>query len=276
MLSISVQIHCARWAATYNEVGVGDTKLRRGYLLALIFACCLLAAMRVTAQAPGDGQNVPAGAGQKPAAAPAQTEANPFPTDTSNVPVLPSKREYVPSDDTNSGAENGSDARKFPLAGEDNDPVRSPDDAAPAASSGTDQEWSSSITGLDRLLPRPEDDQIDKKKKLLVKQPTHAEAAAEDIQVGSYYMDRKNWRAALSRFESAMVLDPDNPEVYWGLAEAERHMGDFWDAKGYYQKVALYDPDSRHGKDSMKALKEPEIANAKKPADGQTAAGTAK
>jgi Tfp pilus assembly protein PilF len=123
--------------------------------------------------------------------------------------------------------------------------------------------WSSSISGLDRLLPRPGDDEPEKKKSHLVRQPTHVEAAQKDLDVGSYYMDRKNWRAAVSRFESAMVLDPDNPEVYWGLAEAERHLGDFWDAKGYYQKVALYDPDSRHGKDSMKALKEPEIANAK-------------
>jgi len=99
------------------------------------------------------------------------------------------------------------------------------------------------------------------------------DVAKEDLDVASYYMDRKNWRAAVSRFESAMVLDPENPEVYWGLAEAERHLGDFWDAKGYYQKVALYDPDSKHGKESVKALKEPEIANAKKAADAQAGTG---
>jgi tetratricopeptide (TPR) repeat protein len=247
--------------------------MRRDFLIALVIAGCLMAAARLNAQAPGGGQNAPAAAGQKPAVAPPQTEANPFPTDTSTVPVLPTKREFIPHDDTYSGPENGSDARRFPLPGEDQDPVRSPDDAPPAADSGTDQVWSSSIAGLDRLLPRPEDDQPEKKKGLLVKQPTHTEAAQKDLDVGSYYMDRKNWRAALSRYESAMVLDPENPEVYWGLAEAERHLGDFWDAKGYYQKVALYDPGSRHGKESIKALKEPEIAKAKKPADGQTATG---
>ena len=250
--------------------------MRRSFLIALVFAGCLMAASRLPAQAPGGGQSAPANAGQKPAAVPPQTEANPFPTDTSNVPVLPSKREFTPRDDNYGGPENGSDARKFPLAGEDQDPVRSPDDAAPASDSGTDQVWSSSISGLDRLLPRPEDDQPEKKKSLLARQPTHTESAQKELDVGSYYMDRKNWRAALSRYESAMVLDPENPEVYWGLAESERHLGDFWDAKGYYQKVALYDPDSRHGKESMKALKEPEIANAKKPVDGQTATGTAK
>ncbi len=243
--------------------------MKRGYLIALVFAGCLLTATRLTAQAPGGGQDAPAAGGQKPAAAPPQTEANPFPTDTSNVPVLPTKSVFAPREDNYGGADNGADARRFPLPGEDQDPVRSPDDAAPAAESGADQAWSSSITGIDRLLPRPEDDQPEKKRSLLEKKSKPVDAAKEDLDVGSYYMDRKNWKAALSRFESAMVLDPDNPEVYWGLAEAERHLGDFWDAKGYYQKVALYDPDSRHGKESMKALKEPEIANAKKPADVQ-------
>jgi hypothetical protein len=37
--------------------------------------------------------------------------------------------------------------------------------------------------------------------------------------------------------------------------------------------VALYDPDSKHGKESVKALKEPEIANAKKAADAQAGTG---
>jgi len=44
------------------------------------------------------------------------------------------------------------------------------------------------------------------------------------IQVGGYYLEKKNWKAAQSRFESAMVLSPDDPGVYWGLAEAARHL----------------------------------------------------
>ena len=60
-----------------------------------------------------------------------------------------------------------------------------------------------------------------------------------------------------------MVLAPDEPEVYWGLAEADRHLGNFAQARAYYQKVLDYDPDGPHGKGARKALKEPEIANAK-------------
>jgi len=57
--------------------------------------------------------------------------------------------------------------------------------------------------------------------------PEHQETAKEDLNVGQYYLDNKDWRAALSRFQSALVLDPDNPDIYWGLAETERHMGNF-------------------------------------------------
>jgi len=60
--------------------------------------------------------------------------------------------------------------------------------------------------------------------------------------VGKYYLDSKNWRAALSRFQSALVLSPEEPEVYWGLAEANRHLGNYAEAKANYLKVIEYDP----------------------------------
>ena len=60
-----------------------------------------------------------------------------------------------------------------------------------------------------------------------------------------------------------LVLDPDNPDVYWGLAESERHLGRFADARENYQKIMEYDPGSHHAKEASKALKDPEIANAK-------------
>ncbi len=87
--------------------------------------------------------------------------------------------------------------------------------------------------------------------------PEHHETAAEDENVGNYYLDNKDWKGALSRFQSALVLDPDNPDVYWGLAECQRHLGDFADARANYLKVMEYDPGSRHAKDARKALRIP-------------------
>jgi TolA-binding protein len=59
-----------------------------------------------------------------------------------------------------------------------------------------------------------------------------------------------------------VVLDPENPEVYWGLGEAQRHLGKFAEARASYQKLVEYDPDCKHAKEAKKILKEPEMANA--------------
>ncbi len=159
------------------------------------------------------------------------------------------------------------------LPPEDLDPVRSPEDAGQAAEE-QEQSSSSSLAGMGSLLPSPDDDthpgKHNRKGSQIV--PEHHETAAEDENVGSYYLDNKNWKAALSRFESALVLDPDNPDVYWGLAESQRHLGDFASARANYQKVTEYDPDSHHAKEARKALKEPEIANAKASSSAQPAA----
>src|SRR5271166_3558010 len=252
--------------------------MKRFFPFALIAACCLggsvtvaLAQATATGDSPANGQTKPAVEGQKPPTAP-QSSANPFPEDTSNVPVMPSKATPPLPDGTYSRGNNAGP----PLPGEDIDPMRSPDDPAPATTTDQGEASSSSLTNLDRLLPKPEDDQPDKKKKLIFKEPTHEEAGSKDIAVGGYYLQTKNWRAALSRFESALVLDPENPDVYWGLAVAEHRLGNFADARAYYSKVIEYDPDSRHAKEAQKALKEPEIANARPAAPSRPGTETPK
>ena len=149
--------------------------------------------------------------------------------------------------------------------------MRSPDDPAPEADerAAGGFEFQPCRPGA-ICCPRRTTISRTRRRKLVVKEPTHQEAASKDIEVGGYYLETKNWKAALSRFESALVLDPENPDVYWGLAEADRHLGNLADARANYQKVAEYDPDSRHGKEARKALKEPEIANGKNPPTPQT------
>ena len=234
--------------------------MKRIFSVALVLAGGLAALPQLLAQTPASGQEKPAAEAQKPAPSqPSQPSANPFPEDITTVPVMPSKSaQPLPE-----GSESEAEGYRTPLPGQDLDPVRSPDDPEPsAAASDSEEGFSSSSRGLESLLPRPEDDQNTKNKKS-VKQPTKEEVSAKDIQVGNYYLERKNWKGAYSRFESALVLDPENPDVFWGLAEADRHLGNLADARANYEKVAEYDPDSRHGKEAIKALKEPEIANGK-------------
>jgi len=144
----------------------------------------------------------------------------------------------------------------------DADPARSADDSGSAspADSSSATESSSNVPDIDSLRPR--DDEDTKHGKKADATPEYHETAANDIEVGNYELERHNWKGALSRFQSAMVLDPQNPDVFWGMAEATRHLGDFSIARGYYQLVYDYDPESRHGKEARKALKDPEIANA--------------
>lgn len=242
-----VPLKCAR-------KGRGKREMNRRLWIVVVLAGCVASGPQVLAQAPAGGNA--GGTGQtKPASQ--QTGSNPFPEDINSVPVLPAK----PDSGTSSG-DGGGSFTGTALPDGDVDPVRSPDDEV-AAPSGMSGGSSSSLAGLDRVLPGPDEDQKETKKKLSVKEPSHKEAASKDIEVGGYYLETKNWKAAESRFESAMVLDPDNPDVFWGLAEAERHLGNFADARTHYQTVLVYDPDSKHGKDARKLLKDPEIANAK-------------
>jgi tetratricopeptide (TPR) repeat protein len=202
-----------------------------------------------------------------PAQAPPQN-SNQFPEDESTVPVLPSKS----APEVPPGSFDGTADGRAVLPAGDVDPVQSPDEGA-AAGAEQGSGSSSSLSGIDSLMPGPDDEPTGKhgrKGEDVV--PEHHETAAEDENVAKYYLDSKNWHAALSRYQSAMVLDPENPDVYWGLAESARHLGDYGSARGYYLKVMEYDPGSRHAKDAQKALKEPEFANAK-PASGAQTSG---
>jgi tetratricopeptide (TPR) repeat protein len=219
-----------------------------------------LSALWLHAQAPANpppatpNQNQGKPARQPPASG---SPSNPFPEDTNSVPVLPNANQPV-APEPPSATEPAP-----PLPGGDVDPVRSPDEPIPdTSSSGGSGSSSSSADIASIVAPPPDEDTGKGRKGKNLPAPEHVETAQEDESVGSYYLDQKNWRAALSRFQSALVLDPDNPDVYWGLAEAQRHVGDAAKAKTNYMKVIEYDPDSKHAKDAKKLLKDPEMANA--------------
>lgn len=217
-------------------------------------------------------QSQPAASPTAQSPAPKTADPNAFPEDTSSVPVVPTSATPAGSQGADpgsgQGAGLGSDdltrpATPLPLA--DRDPARTPDDPLADQANQTAGESSSSLQGLERLLPNPDDDRKAKKEQV------HVETASEDLDVGKYYLEAKNWKAALSRFESALVLAPDEPEVYWGLGEAERHLGEYVKARHYYEQLLQYDPDGPHTKEIKKLLKEPELESARGPLGGTSA-----
>ncbi|HLY39954.1 MAG TPA: tetratricopeptide repeat protein [Terracidiphilus sp.] len=236
--------------------------MNRRLMIALLLGSAAAMPQHSGAQAStGNGQsssqNQPAPDQQKPNANPPKNpgEANPFPTDTTSVPVMPSRE----SPGTPAAGSNLPAYSDVALPNNDADPVRSPDDAMPAPSSSSESSSSDAAAGLDELLRPPPD--ATKGRRPAGAPP--AEGPQVDENVGSYYLEAHDWKGALSRFQSALVLDPENPDVYWGLAEAQRHLGDFANAKTNYLKVIEFDPDSKHSKDAKKILKQPEIANAR-------------
>lgn len=237
--------------------------------IALVFAGCTLA---VPAHGQQGKSSKAAGQNQQqsqPAQQPKPQDANPFPTDTSNVPVMPSRDNPEPNVPTNAPTSNADQIEDSHYAvPAETDPVASPDNLN-GASESTGQFSSSNTNSLDSILPTPGEEEPTKTGKKGKKgsrdeiEDMPKETKESDISVAKYYLDNKNWRAALSRYQSALVLAPEDPEVYWGLAVSQQHMGDYANARANYEKVIEYDPDSKHAKDAKKALKEPELANAK-------------
>ena len=236
-------------------------KSRLRAVVPLAVLCALATVMSEAQSQPAQGQQQqPAQQqNQAPDNKPKPTQdANPFPTDTDAVPVMPNANSPgtpVPvPDDVNTS--------NIPLPGELSDPVKSPEDTPSVPTSTTG--GSSSSSGLDDLLrPPPDADKTGKKGNAEDDYGMQHDSAKEDETVGAYYLETKNWKGAMSRFESALVLDPENPDVFWGLAEAQRHLGNYAEAKADYLTVLAYDPDSKHAKEAKKILAEPEMANAK-------------
>lgn len=224
---------------------------------------CLAGLLPAAAQSPQSAPPAPQQGQQKPAPKP-PAQANPFPEDTNNVPVMPNGNASAAAPPANA-------APPPALPSDDADPVRSPDDPVPGTSSSSSPGWSDSASAvpMDRIQPPPDETTRKGRHKGsdddLEPMAVHKETPQEDESVGGLYLDEHDWKGALSRFESAVVLDPDNPDVYWGLAEAQRHLGQFAAAKANYQKVMEYDPGSKHAKEAGKLLKEPDLANASPP-----------
>lgn len=244
--------------------------MKWGGWIALALAGCLMAGSGVCARAQEDNGQKQSKADKKAKkaaeqapqqtpqpVAPKAADPNAFPTDMTDVPVLPSKT----SDGGPVGSYSDASAAAATLPGDDQDPVRSPDAAGEESSSVQEVGSSSSVRGLDSLLPGPDDEDTGKRgrKGGAIDGPPK-ETAQEDVTVAKYYLDKKNWKAAQSRFQSALVLAPEDPEIYWGLAESARHLGDVADARANYEKVIEYDPDSKHAKEAKKILTESDMA----------------
>ena len=206
-------------------------------------------------QKPASGQSSSNPASTAPQ--PKSSSDNPFPGENPNAPIIPVPGGSSGADSGSAAAGSGDDSGGVSRRGDDpdGDPVRSPDSHAHMA---TDDGFSSSRRGLSGL---PSEDDSTAKPGSSARVKTREQTIKEDLEVGSFYMDRKNWKAAQARFTSAFSLDSENPDAIFGLAEAERHLELYKEAAGHYKLFLSYDPDGPHSKAARKGLEEVESAS---------------
>jgi Tfp pilus assembly protein PilF len=151
-------------------------------------------------------------------------------------------------------------ATPTPAGQQKNAPVQRDEDERPAAS-GAAQGQSATGESSSR------DTQIDVNAKPRVDEPAPAEEdesvlkpwdphkAAKDVEVGHYYLKLKNYRAALERFNHALVYKPDDAEAIYGLALTQEKFDLLSLADQNYRKYLQILPNGPRAKEAEEGLK---------------------
>jgi cytochrome c-type biogenesis protein CcmH/NrfG len=80
--------------------------------------------------------------------------------------------------------------------------------------------------------------------------------AAQDVDVGTFYMHKGDYGAAISRFEEAVRLDPRNPKARLLLAESYAKQGDWTNAIKTYKAYLREFPNARDEKKVRKKIED--------------------
>lgn len=81
-----------------------------------------------------------------------------------------------------------------------------------------------------------------------------AKLAAHDIDVGETYLTGNHFDAARERFEDALRLTPDNPLIWFRLAQALQGMQRLDPARLYYKKYLEAQPKGKYAGNAKKAI----------------------
>jgi tetratricopeptide (TPR) repeat protein len=101
----------------------------------------------------------------------------------------------------------------------------------------------------DEANPPEEDESVAPKKYVL--NPLESE---RNIKVGDYYWSKRNYRAALGRYQDATRYNPSSPEAFFKVGEAEQKLKHKDAAKIAFRKVIDLAPDSKLARDAKHKL----------------------
>jgi len=155
-------------------------------------------------------------------------------------------------------AQNGAEGtpKKKPQPPPASDPVPRSDPDEQSAPPVAEGESSSKQTQIDISPPRddaskhPESDVSD----VTEMHTWNPHKAEKDIEVGEFYMKRKNYRAAEDRFREALTFKPGDANATYRLAEVLDAQANYGEAAKEYQEYLKIPSSGKFTSDAKKAL----------------------
>ena len=84
--------------------------------------------------------------------------------------------------------------------------------------------------------------------------PWDPHKAAKDIEVGDFYLKRKNYRAAEERYRDALLWKPNDAIATYRLGETTEHQGKLDEAREHYEGYLKILPEGPLAQEAHKAL----------------------
>ncbi|MGC2698342.1 MAG: tetratricopeptide repeat protein [Candidatus Angelobacter sp.] len=156
-----------------------------------------------------------------------------------------------------------------PRAGDEYERPPFPGDA-PASQPSTTGESSSRDSQIDiNARPAMAEPALAEEDESVLK-PWDPHKAAKDVEVGEYYLKLKNYRAALERFNHALIYKANDAEATFGLAVTQEKLDLLGQADQNYHKYLSILPNGPKAKEAQAAIQRlaPQIARLKPAAGG--------
>ncbi len=101
----------------------------------------------------------------------------------------------------------------------------------------------------DETNPPEEDEAVAPRKYVL--NPLEAE---RNLKVGNFYWNKREYRAALARYQEATHYNPSSPEAFFKVGETQQKLHNEPAAKSAFQKVIQVGPDTKFAAEAKKKL----------------------
>ena len=129
-----------------------------------------------------------------------------------------------------------------------------PDVAAGEAPVGESSSKDSQIDTNAKRTSKPADD-ASEPDDVQEMRPYDPHKAAKDVEVGQYYLKQKNYRAALERFNDALLYKPKDADAIIGLAQTQDKLELSTPAYGNYRAYLEILPNGPLAKQAQEAIK---------------------